>query len=132
LISHNVLLARWNKELTAMPVQFPLYQLPAVLDECGPAEDPTILLTGIVRIGDSAIRLVAVRIDTTLRSAPDFKSGVDQSRYQENGLEDVLEATLEEMEFVASEFSELLGESGPSIVQLPDGAYRLWLISGSP
>jgi hypothetical protein len=76
--------------------------------------------------------MVAVRIDPTLRSTPDFRSDVDQSRYQANGLVDVLEATLEEMEFVASEFSELLGESGASIVQLANSSYRLWLISGSP
>jgi hypothetical protein len=112
-----------------MPIQCPPCQWPAVLDERGPPEDPTILLMGMVQIGKAAIRLVAVRVDPASRATPDYVEEI--SVYQEGGLDAVLDAVLEEMDFVSTELSELLGEGDPSFVEFADRPYRIWLVSES-
>jgi hypothetical protein len=114
-----------------MPIEFPACIWPKVLEERGPASDPTILLTGTIEIAGSIIQLVAIRVSHLARSTPDYRDDLADGDYAAGGLTEVLDATLEEMEFIASEFSELLGESGSGEVLLGDAYYRLWLVSGS-
>lgn len=100
---------------------------PAVLEERGPEEDPSILLTGKAHIGETPVQIVAIRVNPSLRWAPDYKETAEGS-YDANGLGTALETILEEFEFVASECAELLGERHPSIVELPSGPYKVWVM----
>lgn len=114
-----------------MPVECPPCQWPTALEERGPAEDPALLLTGTARIGDAEVQIVAIRVDPTLRWTPDYKREVAEDSYRANGLDAVLETTLEEFETVATALGDLLGESRSSIVDLATGPYRIWLMPAS-
>jgi hypothetical protein len=109
-------------------VECPACVWPAVLEERGPAEDPSILLTGAAQIGDAGVQIVAIRINSTLRWSPDYKRSVDEVSYQANGLNEVLETTLEELQSVASEWGDLLGEGSSGLVELATGPYRFWVL----
>ncbi|HUN45355.1 MAG TPA: hypothetical protein VMU85_02495 [Stellaceae bacterium] len=111
-----------------MPVPCPACRWPTALEERGPAEDPSILLTGTASIGDALLQVVAIRIDPTLRWALDYKRGVAAASYKANALSATLETFLEESESIASELDELLGERRPSIVQLATGPYKVWIL----
>lgn len=111
-----------------MSVPCPSCQWPAVLEERGPPEDPSILLTGKARIGDATVQVIAIRVDPTLRWTLDYKHDVAEGSYQAKGLSATLETFLEESKSTASEFGELLGESRPSIVELATGPYRIWVM----
>jgi hypothetical protein len=112
-------------------VEFPACVWPNVLEEQGPSEDPSILLTGTARIGGAEARIVAIRVSSTQEWAPDFKRGVAEDSYQGNGLDEVLQMALEEFQAVASELGDLLGDSRLSVVELATGHYSVWVIPAS-
>ncbi len=114
-----------------MSIPCPACRWPSTLDERGPSEDPSILLTGTASIGDAAVQIVAIRIDPALRWSLGHRRGVAEDSYQAQGLNDILETILEEFESVTSDFAELLGESRSSVVDLATGPYRVWVIPAS-
>ena len=111
-----------------MQVASPSCQWPAVLEERGPPEDPSILLTGEARIGDSALQVVAIRIRPELRRTPDYRANLPNDCYRVKSLDIALEAMLEETEYIVSDFEEPLGESQLSIVDLASGRYMVWVV----
>jgi len=112
-----------------MPVQFPASSWPTVLDERGPPEDPAILLTGMASIGGAAVQVIAIRIDPSLRWTPDYRPDVAESRYRADGLADLVEGAIEDLDSVAAEFRETLGERSSDIVTLAGRSYMVWLVS---
>jgi hypothetical protein len=114
-----------------MSVQFPASIWPTILDERGPPEDPTILLTGMASIGGASVQIVAIRIDPSLRWAPDYRPEVAEGRYRAEGLADLIEGAIEDLDSVAAEFRETLGESRSDIVTLAGQSYMIWLVSAA-
>jgi len=114
-----------------MPVQFPESSWPAVLDERGPPEDPAILLTGMASVGGAAVQVVAIRIDPSLRWTPDYRPDVAEGRYRADGLADLIEGAIEDLDSVSAEFRESLGDSGSDIVMLAGRSYMVWLVSAT-
>jgi hypothetical protein len=114
-----------------MAVACPAWQWPATLEERGPSEDPSILRTGAARIGDVEVQIVAIRINDTLRWTPNFKHGIAEDTYRVNGLGEVLETTLEDLQSVASDLGDLLGGGGSSVVELATGSYRVCVMPES-
>jgi hypothetical protein len=114
-----------------MAVPCPNCRWPAELDERGPAEDPAILLTGTAYIGTIPVLVLAVRIDPNTGRLPDYKPGVPRAAYAGGRFDVVLEVLMDELEYIASELDDLLGESRPSTVQLPGGLYRLCTLPAS-
>jgi hypothetical protein len=110
-----------------MPVQCPPCQWPSSFSECGPAEDASILLSGTARIAQGTVQIFAIRISRESDRIPDYKSGVPLECYQELGL--VLEELLEDLEYLGSEFGDLLNDSGSEGIVLPTGTYRLIALS---
>lgn len=108
-----------------MPVQCPLCQWPSFFTECGPVEDPTILLSGTAHIAQAPVQIVVIRTSTRSRRIPDYRSDVPRACYAEDGLDARLEQLLEDCEYLANEFGELLGGSGPGAVELATGRYIL-------
>jgi hypothetical protein len=115
----------------AVVVECPACLWPTVLEERGPSEDPSILLTGTARIGGARARIVAIRVNSTQEWTPDFRRGVAEDTYHENDLDEVLQTVLEEFQTVASELGDLLGDSDPSVVELATGHYSVWVIPTS-
>lgn len=115
-----------------MSIPFPQCAWPATLDECGPKEDPFILLAGSAKIGNAPARIIAIRISRTLRCDPDYRQGVPAGIYGVNDLDAGLETFLENAEDLTEELSDVLGEHAPSIVQLEAGAYMLWVLPMAP
>ncbi len=115
-----------------MSVPFPSCVFPATLDEHGPKEDPSILLTGMVAIGNATALVIAIRISLTLRRTPDYRQDVPAEMYGVNNIDTGLETFLENADDLTAEFSDLLGEHVPSIVQLEPGAYMLWILPLAP
>lgn len=111
-----------------MSVECPACEWPLFLEEQGPREDPTILLTGTARIGKAAIKIIAVRINRNLRAAPDYRSDVQRHCYHVGGYDSILSTILEEFEDAAAQVGDLLGEEHFNIVQLPTGPYQIWVI----
>jgi hypothetical protein len=114
-----------------MAIECPPCQWPTVLEERGPSEDPSILLTASARIANVEVQIVAIRINDTLRWTPDFKRDIAGDAYGINGLGEVLEATLEDLQSIASDLGDLLGGQGLSVVQLATGPYRVWVMPAS-
>jgi hypothetical protein len=114
-----------------MSVQFPASSWPTALDERGPAEDPTILLTGIATIGGAEVQVVAVRIDPSLGWTPDYRPDVAEGRYRADGLADLIEGAIEDLDSVAAEFGEAMGRSRTDVVTLGGEHYMVWCISGA-
>ncbi len=114
-----------------MAIACPPCQWPTVLEERGPSEDPTILLTGAARIGEAHVQIVAIRINSTLQWTPDYRSDVAEDSYHVDGLDEVLETTLDEFQCIASELGEVLGNSRSSLVELAPGRYRVWVMPWS-
>jgi hypothetical protein len=111
-----------------MPVQCPSCEWPSSFSECGPAEDPSILLSGTARIARGAVQILAIRTSRVSRRIPDYKSDIPSECYQEMGM--VLEQLLEDLEYLASEFGDLLNEdSSPEGIELPTGTYRIVALS---
>jgi predicted mannosyl-3-phosphoglycerate phosphatase (HAD superfamily) len=111
-----------------MPVQCPSCQWPSSFSECGPAEDPSILLSGTARIAQGAVQILAIRTSHKSSRIPDYKSDVPRECYQELGM--VLERVLEDLEYLASEFGDLLNDNSDSEgIELPTGTYRIVALS---
>lgn len=115
-----------------MTVECPACQWPTVLDERGPPEDPSILLTGVARIGSSEAQVVAIRIHGTAPRMPGFRRDVAEEAYALGGLDTFLEAALEDLGSVALDAAELLGGREAGTVELATGHYRIWLMPVSP
>jgi len=102
-----------------------------MLDERGPPEDPTILLTGMTSIGGAAVQIVAIRVDPSLRWTPDYRADVDEDFYRADGLADLVEGAIEDLDSVAAEFRDALGDGGSDMVTLAGQSYRVWLVSAA-
>ncbi|MDA8107033.1 MAG: hypothetical protein M0015_00185 [Betaproteobacteria bacterium] len=111
-----------------MPIRQLEWQWPEALEERGPAQDPSILLTGSARIGQVPVQVVAVRINPELVSTPDYRPDVDKAGYRKGALDTLLETILDESESLVAGLAELLGEGRSSIVPLPQGSYLVWVI----
>jgi len=101
---------------------------PAELEECGPPADPAILLTGRVRLGDAALRLVAIRIDPSLRWSPEYRRDVPEAEYDANGLDGALEGVLEELGVLAEQLGEILGEEADATMMVAGHRYRIVVV----
>jgi hypothetical protein len=110
-----------------MPVQCPSCQWPSSFTECGPVEDPSILLSGTARIAQAAVQIVAIRTSRESGRVPDYRSDVPRECYQ--GLSSVLEQMLEDFEYLASEVGDLLSDSDSEDIELLTGTYRLLALS---
>lgn len=110
-----------------MPVQCPSCQWPTSLAECGPAEDPSILLSGTARIAQVAVQIVAIRTSRESGRIPDYKNDVPRECY--DGLDTVLEQVLEDFEYLATEFGDLLNEPGSEAIELSTGTYKIVALS---
>jgi len=114
-----------------MSIRSPQFQWPAVLDERGPSSDPSILLTGTARFADKDMQVIAVRVDPSRRCAPDCGADAIGGCYQTEGFEAVLGVILEELDFVAGELSDLLGNDATSIVEFENSPYIVCMIPTS-
>jgi len=94
-------------------------------------EDPSILLTGATRVGATAAQIVAIRVNPSLGWDPDFKRDIAKDSYQANGLDVVLETSLQEIQVVASQLEELLGGSDSGVMHLATGQYKVWVMLAS-
>jgi hypothetical protein len=65
-----------------MSIRSPMFQWPAVLDERGPPDDLSILLTGTARFVGKDMQVIAVRVDPSRRCAR--TTGREQSRVATN------------------------------------------------
>lgn len=111
-----------------MTIQSPPCEWPSVLDERGPSEDPSILLTGAAHIGNVEVQIVAIRVPRMTRQTPDFKRGIDEDSYDQGGLAEFLEVTLESLDSVAADLAELLDGRESSAMELATGHYRVWVM----
>ena len=111
-----------------MAIECPSCLWPTILEERGPSDDPSILLTGAGRIGETPIQIIAIRINPTLRSAVDYRSGLESS-YQAKDLNAALGAILDELEYASVELGSLLGEEHSTTVELATGFYKVWSLS---
>jgi hypothetical protein len=112
-----------------MPVQCPSCQWPKSFSEYGPAEDPSILLSGTARIAHTAVQIVAIRTSRDSDRIPDYRSDVPPECYQANGLSTLLEQLLEDVEYLACELGDVLSEPGSEPLELPTGMYKVVALS---
>jgi len=115
-----------------MPVQCPSCQWPSSFVECGPVEDPSILLSGTAHIARSAVQIVAIRTTRDSGRLPDYKNDVPRSCYQANGLAGLLEQMLEDFEYLATEASEIFGDGASELVELATGTYKVVVLPTGP
>jgi hypothetical protein len=108
-----------------MAIESPSCLWPTILEERGPSDDPTILLTGTGLIGETPIQIVAIRINPSFRSTPDYKPN------QANDLDSALGAILEELEYASAELASILGEEHSGAIELATGFYKVWTLSAS-
>jgi hypothetical protein len=99
-----------------MDVHVPELQWPRHLQESGPKQDPSILLSGTARIGACRYFVYALRINLTTLEA-DFRDDVDEWIYTDYRL-DVM---LEELLFL-SDFDRT------AAVPLDSGSYLFWMV----
>lgn len=99
-----------------MSIPCPPISWPSVLEETGPAEDPTITLSGMARVGSTPLQIVAIRIEPRLRFMPDYKSDVDSATYNHAQLEVLLE-----------ELGNIAETDAPEVVELSSGRYVMWI-----
>jgi hypothetical protein len=83
------------------------------------------MLTGAAQIGEAEVQIVAIRINPTLRWSPDYRRDVAEVSYQLNGLNEILETTLEELQSLASDWQDLLGDGRSGVVEFATGPYRV-------
>ena len=108
-----------------MPVQCPSCQWPTAFSECGPAEDPSILLSGTARIAQAALQIIAIRTSRESGRMPDYRGDVPRACYEASGLNSLLEQVLEDFEYLATDFGDLLENAGSDRVELPTGNYTI-------
>jgi hypothetical protein len=111
-----------------MTIPCPAADWPAALEERGPPDDPALLLTGRVRLGGAELRLVAIRIDPTLRWSPDYRPDLPAAGYAADGLDAALEGVLEELGVLAEQLGEILGETADAVVMLTGQRYRIMVL----
>lgn len=111
-----------------MTIACPVLEWPTELEERGPPEDPTILLTGRVRLGGAELRLVAIRVDPALRWTPDYRRDVPDGNYTADGLGEALEGVLEELGCVVEQLAEVLGEEAQAVVMVAGQRYRVVVV----
>ena len=63
-------------------------------------------------------------IEPRLRRTPDYKPNVPEEAYHTA----ILEATLDEFEYVCEALAEVTGAAERSVVQLPAGPYVIWVL----
>jgi hypothetical protein len=107
-----------------MAVRCPAIKWPDVLEECGPEQDPEIVLKGTAHIGATQLEVVAIRIDPRFRRTPDYKPEVPEAAYDI----EALEAALDELEYVIEALGAVTGVAEQSIVNLPGGPYVIWML----
>lgn len=109
-----------------MPVECPSCQWPISFEERGPAEDPSILLTGVMHFSPAAaVQIVGIRTPRASRRVPDYKDEVPRECYQENGLDEALESALQDIDVLSLDLSELVGTTRQGNMELPTGSYVL-------
>lgn len=107
------------------------WQWPEALVECGPVEDPSILLTGRARIGPVPVQIVALRVNPDVVAWPDYRPEIREEGYRAGGLAKLLEALADEFDYLVSELEELIGEGRASIVPLRQGSYLVLVVSAA-
>jgi hypothetical protein len=107
------------------------WQWPEALVECGPAEDPSILLTGSARVGPVPVQIVALRVDPDVVGWPDYKPEVREEGYRADGLAKLLETLADEFDYLVSALEELIGEGRASVVPLRQGSYLMLVVSAA-
>jgi hypothetical protein len=100
-------------------VPCPALEWRAALEECGPAEDRSIMLRGGVRIGGASFAVLAIRINREMRGTPDYKTGLPSPPYQT----EFMETTLDELEYLIDMLDEFIGSTSRSVVELKTGPY---------
>lgn len=93
---------------------------PSTLVTAGPAEDPSIMLTGTARVGPANFRIVAIRAEPRLRFMPDYRAGFDDDVYDRPRLEMLLQ-----------ELAELSDIDDPPVLNFSTGSYVLYMIPQS-
>ncbi len=100
-----------------MSIPCPPIQWPSGLEETGPPEDPTILLSGTALVGSMPFRITAIRVEPRLRFMPDYRQELEGVYDRET-----LETLLEEL--------GMIGETDhPHIIELAPGSYVMWMTS---
>lgn len=99
-----------------MPVRLPEPRWPAELLEDGPDEDPSILLSRAVEIGNVLHRLLAVRVNPN-HLRVDFRPDLGKAVYADYPLE----LMLDELTF----FDDI---DRSAVVRLESGSYILWMV----
>jgi hypothetical protein len=107
------------------------WQWPEALVERGPAEDPSILLTGSARVGPVPVQIVALRVKPDVVGWPDYRPEVREEGYRTGGLAKLLETLADEFDFLVSELEELIGEGRASTVPLRQGSYLMLIVSAA-
>jgi hypothetical protein len=107
-----------------MAVPCPTLEWPHFLEECGPVEDPSILLTGTARIGGISVAVVAIRISHGRTRIPDYRDGVPAGAYETAALETILE----ELDYLAQEVGAMTASSESGIVRLATGTYVMGVL----
>ena len=88
---------------------------PSEFIENGPQADPSILLSGDLRIGKASYLVTAVRMNARV-TEPDYRVGVSSRLYDEAFAE-----VQDELEFI-------MGSMSPVMLRLSDGHYLLWIV----
>ena len=107
-----------------MAVPCPRLEWPPFLEEGGPPEDPSILLTGTARIGGTAVAVVAIRISPGRTRMPDYRQDVPAAAYEAAALETILD----ELEYLAQEIGAVMAGGEPGLVQLATGPYVMGVL----
>jgi hypothetical protein len=107
-----------------MAVACPQVEWPPFLEESGPAEDPSILLTARARIGDASAAVVAVRIAPGRTRVPDYRADVPDAAYETGQLETILE----ELECLAQEVGARPTTAEAGMVRLATGTYVMGVL----
>ncbi len=99
-----------------MPVRLPEPKWPSELQEQGPPEDPSILLTGPATIGKAPHRVVAVRMNPRTL-AIDYRSDLEEDIYADCQVD----AMLEELTFLEDIAQSVL-------VPMAGSSYVIWMM----
>ncbi len=98
-----------------MPVSAPPIQWPSQLNEQGPAQDPSVMLTGRAEIAGVAFKVTALRMRDGMR-IPDYRDDISEAAY-----EDAIDCAFEDVE-------DLVGSLDPRLISLNGAQYLLWLV----
>ncbi len=87
-----------------------------MLEEAGPAEDTALMLSGSARIGRTAFRIVAIRVESRLKFTPDYRSNLNHAVYDRQMLETLLAA-----------LGEIADTDHLPTIELATGSYVMWM-----